>query len=304
MRRVILSCMVLLLIVPVGFAQQDATGLPPCTSAEIQAARQTLQEQQLFLEARAGLMETEQTFEDYRTLVADYDAFSITFWDEVFPTLPACAEVYYFGYTTGLLIDEALILVLLRWQALYETEYGDPDFAAFFTDAATTRAERLPRTRRQFNALMMRLTEMTNLPACTEGDAAEFWAVWESTIRRYLAIDELSQGMGMPDLDLVIRDYAALSLEWREARTDLVTCAEAFHKGFFIDYVINQNIIVNSLFRIAILEDQFGNRDLSDTLLQRGNERLTALLEVIHADPDLSDPTRFEATPDATQEPS
>lgn len=304
MRRLILACLVLLMLVPVGFAQQDATGLPPCTTEQIQEAREILQEQQLFLEARAGLIESDQTLDDYRTLVADYDAFSVTFWDEVFPALPACVEVYYFGYTTGLLIDEALMVVLLRWQALYATDYGDTDFAAFFAEAATTRAERLPRTRRQFATLMNRLIEKTNLPTCAEGDDAEFWSIWESTIRRYFAIDELSQGMGMPDLDLVIRDYAALSLEWREARTNLVTCADAYHKGFFIDYVINQNIIVNSLFRIAILEDQFGNRELSDTLLQRGNERLSDLLEVIHADPDLSDPTRFETTPDATQEPS
>jgi hypothetical protein len=77
--------------------------------------------------------------------VAGYVALTTTYWNDVYPHLPTCAEVAANAYNLGLIYDESLFTLTLTRLALYEADHGDQADAVAFSEAATARQELLER---------------------------------------------------------------------------------------------------------------------------------------------------------------
>ena len=83
----------------------------------------------------------EATAEDWSALVTGYADLSATYWSDVYPNMPACAESYSVGFNTGLVIDESLVISILTGLAQYEASVGNAEVAQMYADSVTTRAE-------------------------------------------------------------------------------------------------------------------------------------------------------------------
>jgi hypothetical protein len=116
--------------------------LPECTEEEVTAATEGMTEVAGFYEELAGALEG-ATGTDLSALVAGFAELSAGYWEEFMPELPACQEVYDFAFTTGLVMDETVIVTGLLRLAELEAEAGDADLAEALAESATVRAEEL-----------------------------------------------------------------------------------------------------------------------------------------------------------------
>jgi len=81
------------------------------------------------------------TDEEASVLLFAFAELGTTYWIEIYPELPACAEISQDGYNIGLVYNEQVIVMMLQRLAAYEEEYGTPEAAQALTEGAEARAE-------------------------------------------------------------------------------------------------------------------------------------------------------------------
>lgn len=123
---------------------QPREPLPACTEADWNLdSVAAFQESALSFQDLGQRSQEATGIEGFAPLTVEYAAISSTFWNEIYATLPACAEIEELAFKTGLVLDNSLILILLTQMAQYEAEYGTAAIAQIYSDSATARAEDL-----------------------------------------------------------------------------------------------------------------------------------------------------------------
>jgi hypothetical protein len=117
----------------------EAAELPACTEDDKNSEASTALVQSISAYQELGGAMADATPEEQTALVGGYAGLSAVYWVEIYPALPACAELSTFSYNLGLVYDETLITALLSRLALYEAENGDADLATALSEGAVNR---------------------------------------------------------------------------------------------------------------------------------------------------------------------
>ena len=72
-------------------------------------------------------------------VIVGYEALTTSYWNDVFPLLPQCAEVQAVGYVFGFAGEDILISLSIAEIAQYEANNGNAEVAQIFADSATQR---------------------------------------------------------------------------------------------------------------------------------------------------------------------
>jgi hypothetical protein len=117
---------------------QPSEGLPACTEEDASSEAVT---DSMTAYQELGELSADAEAADLSSLVLGYAELSSVYWDEVYPELPACAELFQLGFNVGLIYDDSLIIVTLSQMATYEAENGDAEIAQLYADSAAARVE-------------------------------------------------------------------------------------------------------------------------------------------------------------------
>jgi hypothetical protein len=261
-------------VLPVGAQSDDI--LAPCSEEDIALATESLTESYTaFL--TLGEISTDPDFDTYRALVPGYEALSYVYWDEDFAALPQCAHAYFPGYVFGRVYDEGLNIALLRWQALYESEYGDSEFAAYFAERSEARNEDLALVIENIGEATEIITTIAlGEPACTEEQIEAYVSDRTEAAEIYEAVGEITLDADLEDLNALVVAYDGMAQTWDDEVDG--SCAELIGDYFTVSSVFDDSLAVVSLLRVASLEAEYGDADLSAAMYDAAALRIDAVL--------------------------
>jgi hypothetical protein len=224
-----------------------------------------------------GEISTDPDFDTYRALVPGYEALSYVYWDEDFAALPQCAHAYFPGYVFGRIYDEGLNIALLRWQALYESEYGDSEFAAYFTERSEARNEDLALVIENIGEVTEIITTIAlGEPACTQEQLTSYESDREEATGYYEAVGAIALEADIEDLNTLVTIFDAMAQTWDDEVDG--GCAELIGDYFTISSIFDDSLAVVSLLRVASLEAEYGDADLSAAMYDAAGLRYDAVL--------------------------
>jgi len=282
MRKQILFGLAIALFVAVApaAAQDEEAGAVSCTPEEIATTVDIITELSApYQEMAAGIDMSEPN--TLTAAVAGFDYLSTGFWNDVYPTIPACLEAGTLGYNFGLALDESVISAGLARLALYEAEHGDPELAQSLVENAQIRAD--------WNAQIVEATfgqmgetgeipeEMFSyeLEACTTEDTeSEAVTAMNESLATYNELSNALVDATNEDLSAIIASYADLSgVYWSEIYPELPACSEISEFGYNVGLVYNEQIITLMLTRLAAYEEEFGSPDTAAIFIEAAAAR-------------------------------
>jgi len=220
---------------------------------------------------------------EYTALVIEIDEYVTEFWAEFDEAEFECAEEEYFAYSLGLTLDELLIVMELSTLAIHESEAGDTDAAALFSELATTRSEALSEDMLAFTQL---ITDMmtgeaeigADLDECSEEDLVATTEGIGEINEAYIELGAAMDGASGEDLTDVVEGMATLSTEyWTEFFPEVAECAETQEIAMGYGLILDESLIMVGLIRLAEFEAEAGNDELAETLAESATARAESL---------------------------
>ncbi|MEQ8677319.1 MAG: hypothetical protein RLP44_08180 [Aggregatilineales bacterium] len=232
----------------------------------------------------------EPTASDLSVAVATADAYAYGFWEGFYEALEedgACVEVWWLGYTSGLILDEALIVTQLSALAVHEAEAGNADLADSLLTLATERSETLNVGVESVQATLAAVIDgeelNLELVECTEDEMTETWDGLTTITDAYAELGGMVEEASGTDLSALVVGYATLSGGyWSEVYPLVPACYEANDVAFTVGLILDESVIVAANLRLAEIESEMGNDDLAQALAESGAtraEELTAAIE-------------------------
>lgn len=280
MRKLLLvftTCALLLVLVmptALTFAQEDE--MPVCTEAEITQVAEGID---LYSQAIAELgdISTDPTEGAYGLVLIGYDAFSYEFWNTVYPEVPMCTEAQALAFAFGTFYDELALAASFANIAGWAESLGEAEAAEYFAQSATYRTDGI-------NAMLEEMQGMSaadlvgeTSPACTE----EEYEANSTAIEGYFsAIDEAQvelESLSSSDLETLVATVVTYDLfaqaYWDEVYPILPACAEAEYDAYIAGSVIDQILMVTTLYLNAALETEGGNAEIAEVLAASADAR-------------------------------
>jgi hypothetical protein len=253
--------------------EEEVPVLPSCSPEDYAANVEALGEGFDSLGELTVLPE-EPTPSDFSAVVATVDTFALGYWEGLDPEAIVCAEELYIARTAGIIFDEMVIVSALNALAVHEDAAGNAELAELLLGQATARAEALQTGMTSFGDLLTALVNGEEIsldvayPECTEEELnASFEGMTEINDAYVELSAMLEEELTGADLSNVITGFAELSGGyWGEFYPVLPACAEVIYLGFNYGLILDESLIMVSLWRLAELETEAGNDELAQVL--------------------------------------
>jgi len=290
MRKVlpfITVCAVLLtLVTPVAFAQDET--LPACSEEEITATAEGID---LYSQAIAELGDITSDPNDaaYGAVLAGYDAFSYEFWNSVYPEVPYCMEAQALAFAFGTFYDELALAASFANIAGWAESAGESEAAEYFVASAEYRIEGITEAMAEMEDMSAADFLGETLPACS----TEEYEASSTAIETYFtalgdAQAELESAASSSDLESLVALVVTVDLfaqgYWDEVYPILPACAEVDQDSWLAGRVLDESLLITTLYLNAALESEGGNADAAEVLAASADARgedLTVFLEMI-----------------------
>lgn len=282
---ILITLLAAIAILPVS-AQDEETA--SCTAEEFAEATE---------EVSTNIVEFLESFDseeemDAATLteaVAELDAYVTGYWEGFGEVAEEdlCAELVWFGYNAGLILDDMLITAQLSAITLHEAEAGNDENAQSFAELAEARSEMLAANAEAFEANMTSIADGGGLSVeyteCTEEDLA---AIEEGLEEIAAAYEEIG-GLSLEDEESV--DFAVLAIGfgtlsngfWMEAMPSVPLCPEAQVAAFSAGLILDESFIIAGLYYLAEAEATMGNEELATALMESAEARTENLMAAL-----------------------
>jgi hypothetical protein len=225
---------------------------------------------------------------DYSALVSELDAYSYEFWAEFEETEFECAEQYYIAMQMGLILDEALIIAELGALAVHESAAGNTEAATILAEQSSSRAEVLSEAVTGMTDVMTDMMMgsgegMEPLDSCSEDELTATVDGLTEVNEGYIELSEALDGATGEDLTAAVVGFSTLSTEyWSTFMPEVPECQEAQDIARGYGFILDHSLIMVGLLRLAELEAEAGNDELSETLAESATARaedLSAMME-------------------------
>lgn len=275
---------------------QDDEGLPACSLEDITASVMEMAEGFAGFEEMMA-MPDEPTASDITTAVVMADAFAYGYWEGLYEAFEEgiCLENWWWGYTTGLALDEVLVVSQLGALTAHEAEAGNEELADILLELTEERSAMLEESMTGVVETMTALLEGgeldMELPLCTEEELEETYAGLEEIATVYAELGEFSTEATGEDLSALIVGYATLSSSyWNEVFPLAPACFEANDAAFNVGIIIDESLIVMSNLRLAEIQSDMGDSEVAELLAESAvtrAEELEALVEEYFAEEEM-----------------
>ncbi len=230
----------------------------------------------------------EPTASDLSLAAATADAYAYGFWQGFYEALDenSCVEVWWLGYTSGLILDEALIVTQLSALAAHEAEAGNADLADTLLGLATDRSDSLTvgleSVQETLTALLDGGSLDLELAECTEEELTATYDGLSPITDAYAEFGTMAEEATGAELSALITGYATLSNGyWAEFYPVVPACYEANDIAYTVGLILDESVIVASNYRLAELESELGNDELAQALSDSADVRIEELSAAI-----------------------
>lgn len=286
MRKMSLLTLIVLMLIAVFPVNAQDDEYEACTTDEFIEGAEIIESA---FDDIASIMEIadEPDASDYTAAVLLIDSYTLGYWEGFSEASyeGLCAELDWFGYTAGLVLDEMLITTQLSALALHESDAGNDDLAEELVTLSIDRAETLEAS---IDAIIEILAAVEDGEMSLDFELAEcsddeFDATEEGLEIIYEVYEELAilaEDAEGSDLSEIIVGFAVLSEEyWYEFMPEVPNCYEAQDEAIYAGLIIDESLIIASGYRLAELEAETGDEDVADALEENAEERLEFLEE-------------------------
>ena len=267
---------------------QDDEMLPSCDPEYFAAAAE---------EMGAGFMEIEDimavpddpTSEDIATAAITADALAYGFWEAFFEGMEeedACLEIWWLGYTGGLVLDELLVISQLGAVATYEEEAGNSEISEALLELFNARLEQMMSGLEELGSVSEAIGsgEMIDidLPECTQEELDDTLEGMDIIASAYEELGGMAEEASGEDLSALVMGFATLSNGyWEEVYPVIPECYEVSDLGFTMGLILDESLIVVSNMRLAELASDAGHDDLAEVFAESAAVRAEELVVAI-----------------------
>ncbi|MBC7870983.1 MAG: hypothetical protein H7Y09_09110 [Chitinophagaceae bacterium] len=262
---------------------ENVFGLPVCTEAE---TGQTVAALTPIFEALPEMDPFLLEPEELSPLVLEHDALASLFWSEISPSLPACREARSVADNLGILLNDRLIVVTMLRLAAYESEYGDPDISALFSESVDTRAARATDYYDGYCGVMFAQGVPPigePLTTCTDEEvASDVITTLNDAIENYSDLNQQALEIQEDDLAMFLAGYDALSNDfWEIIYPNLPACDAAANLSFIVGNIFDQTLIVYEFFLLSRYENEYGDAEIGAQIAQSAANRAASVQQSI-----------------------
>lgn len=271
---------------PVAAQDEESEGmLPNCTEEEWAAFNEGIAAYNEGI-ASLGEISSDVTEAAYGAALVGYDQFSYQFWSEVFPALPACAEVQVVAFVLGNFYDDLAVAAAYANIAGWAVTAEQAEAAEYFGTVAATRAQDIADESAAFGEMDLSELLGEELVACSEEELTGVIDGIAGYFEGYEAVQAEAEASAEGD-DAVVLVATTVTTDsfatvyWDEVFPEVPACSEAQYLGYLAGSALDETNLIVALYLNAALEAEGGNTDIADALAASAEARAADLEETL-----------------------